>query len=62
MNDYATVVRIALRLGVRDRARSEFWHFIKCVLADHRDKFPHGIALAAMGYHFRKLSDAYSQS
>ncbi len=60
LNDIATLVRIALRLGVRDRARSEFWRYMKCVLADHRDKFPQGIALAAMGYHFRKLTEQYS--
>ena len=60
INDIATLVRIALRLGVRDRARSEFWHYMKCVLADHRDKFPQGIALAAMGYHFRKLTEQHS--
>lgn len=57
LNDIATVVRIALRLGVRDRARSEFWHYMKCVLTNHRDKLPQGIALAAMGYHFRKLTE-----
>ena len=60
LNDIATVVRITVRLGVRDRARSEFWHYMKCVLADHRGKLPHGIALAAMGYHFRKLTEQYS--
>jgi radical SAM superfamily enzyme YgiQ (UPF0313 family) len=60
LNDLATVARIALRLGVRDRARREFWHYMKRVLADHRGKFPHGIALAAMGYHFRKLTEQYS--
>jgi radical SAM superfamily enzyme YgiQ (UPF0313 family) len=60
MNDIAAVVRIVLRLGVRDRARSEFWHYMKCVLTDHRDKVRQGIALAAMGYHFRKLTEQYS--
>jgi hypothetical protein len=60
MNDVAALIRIALRLGVRDRSRSEFWRYMKCVLADHRDKFRQGIALAAMGYHFRKLTEDYS--
>ncbi|HEV8369200.1 MAG TPA: B12-binding domain-containing radical SAM protein [Pyrinomonadaceae bacterium] len=60
LNDIATVVRIFLRLGVRDRARSEFWNYMKCVLTNHRDKLPQGIALAAMGYHFRKLTEQYS--
>ena len=57
MNDIVSLVRIAIRLGVRDGARAEFWHFIKCVLAEHRDKFIQGITLAAMGYHFRKLTE-----
>jgi radical SAM superfamily enzyme YgiQ (UPF0313 family) len=60
MNDIAALVRIAICLGVRDRARSEFWRYMKCVLADHRDKVRQGIALAAMGYHFRKLTEQYS--
>jgi radical SAM superfamily enzyme YgiQ (UPF0313 family) len=60
LNDIAALVRLALRLGVRDRARSEFWRFMKCVLADHRDKLRHGIALAAIGYHLRKLSEQYA--
>lgn len=60
MNDFAALVRLVLRLGVRDRGRLEFWRFIKCVLADHRDKLRHGIALAAIGYHLRKLTEQYS--
>src|SRR5439155_17155353 len=52
--DIASLVPIALRLSVRDSARGQFWLFIHCVLAEHRDKFIQGITLAAMGYHFRK--------
>ncbi|HSE18745.1 MAG TPA: B12-binding domain-containing radical SAM protein [Pyrinomonadaceae bacterium] len=60
LNDIAALVRLALRLGVQDRARSEFWRYMKCVLADHRDKLRHGIALAAIGYHLRKLTEQHS--
>lgn len=60
LHDIAALVRLALCLGVRDRARSEFWHYMKCVLADHRDKVRQAIAFAAMGYHFRKLTEQYS--
>jgi len=28
----------------------------------HRNKFADSLRLAAVGYHFRKLSDAYSES
>jgi len=59
-NDIAALVRLVVRLGVGDRARSDFWHYMKCVLADHRDKARHAIALAAIGYHFRKLNEQYS--
>jgi radical SAM superfamily enzyme YgiQ (UPF0313 family) len=59
LNDIAALVRIALRLGVRDHARSDFWRYMKCLLTDHRDKLRQGIALAAMGYHFRKLTEQY---
>ncbi|HTD88586.1 MAG TPA: B12-binding domain-containing radical SAM protein [Candidatus Binatia bacterium] len=59
LNDNAALVRIALRLGVRDHARSDFWRYMKCLLTDHRDKLRQGIALAAMGYHFRKLTEQY---
>ena len=61
LNDMVSLVRIALRLGVRDGARAEFWHFIKCVLSEHRDKFIQGITLAAMGYHFRKLTEHHCE-
>jgi hypothetical protein len=33
---------------------------MKCVLADHRDKLRQGIALAAIDYHLRKLTEQYS--
>ena len=60
LQDITALIRLALRLGVSDKARTEFWRFMKCVLADHRDKVRHGIALAAIGYHFRKLTEQYS--
>jgi hypothetical protein len=60
LNDIAALVLLTLRLGLRDKARSEFWLYMKCVLADHRDKVRQAIAFAAMGYHFRKLTEQYS--
>ncbi len=60
LNDIVALVRLALRLGVRDKGRSEFWHYMRCVLADHRDKVHQGVAFAAIGYHFRKLTEQYS--
>jgi len=48
-------------LGVIDRERKEFWRFLAHTIARHRDQFPQSMRLAAMGYHFRKLNEAYSE-
>ena len=53
----AAFTRIAVRLGVLDRERKEFWRFFSQMLAKHRDRFPDSLRLAAMGYHFRKLTE-----
>ena len=52
----ATLGRTLVTLGLRDRDRGEFWRFLGHVLRRHRDRFPQAIVLAAMGYHFRKLT------
>jgi radical SAM superfamily enzyme YgiQ (UPF0313 family) len=57
--DMKALVRVALTLGMRDGARGEFWRFMRDVLTEHREKFVHGVILAAMGYHFRKLTEDY---
>jgi radical SAM superfamily enzyme YgiQ (UPF0313 family) len=54
--------RISLKLGVLDGERKEFWRFFVHALAKHRDRFAESLRLAAMGYHFRKLSDAYNEA
>jgi radical SAM superfamily enzyme YgiQ (UPF0313 family) len=51
--------RIMVKLGVLDRERHEFWRFLTQTLMSHRERFADSMRLAAMGYHFRKLSDAY---
>ncbi len=53
--------RIAVKLGVLDRERREFWRFFVKAAAKHRDRFAESLRLAAMGYHFRKLSEAYGE-
>jgi radical SAM superfamily enzyme YgiQ (UPF0313 family) len=62
LNALASLTRILLKLGVFDRERKEFWRFFTKTLLKHRNRFAESMRLAAMGYHFRKLSDAYSQS
>ena len=56
-----TVARIAVKLGVLDRERREFWRFFTHAVAEHREKFAVSMRLAAMGYHFRKLVEAYGE-
>ena len=56
-NDVVTLSRIVLALGVRDRARGEFWRYLRSALTRHREKFAEAVRLAAVGYHFRKLTE-----
>lgn len=55
----AAFVRIALKLGVIDRERKEFWHYFATTLLEHRARLAESLRLAAMGYHFRKLNETY---
>jgi radical SAM superfamily enzyme YgiQ (UPF0313 family) len=55
-----SLVRLAFKLGVLDCERREFWRFFRHAAAEHREKFAESMRLAAMGYHFRKLTEAYS--
>lgn len=57
-----TLTRVFLKLGVFDRERKEFWRFFTRALIKHRSRIADSLRLAAVGYHFRKLSDAYSES
>jgi hypothetical protein len=56
-SDVVTLFRIVLALGVRDRARGEFWRYLRLALTWHREKFTEAMILAAVGYHFRKLTE-----
>ncbi len=59
IRDLTTLMRVFLTLGVRDRERSKFWRYIGRVATSHRETFARAIVLAAMGYHFRKLTEDY---
>jgi radical SAM superfamily enzyme YgiQ (UPF0313 family) len=50
---------IALKLGVFDKDRRTFWHFFLQAFRKHRNRMAESLRLAAMGYHFRKLNEAY---
>src|SRR5436190_535613 len=62
MSSLTSFTRVMLRLGVLDRERREFWRFLTETLLKHRNKLAESLRLAAMGYHFRKLSDAYEEN
>ena len=50
-SDVVTLSRIVLALGVRERARGEFWRDLRCALAQHRERVAEAVRLAALGYH-----------
>ena len=55
------LVRVLVKLGVFDRERKEFWRFFTQGLIKDRAKIAESLRLAAMGYHFRKLNQAYGE-
>ena len=61
IGDIAALARITLKLGVQDHERGEFWHYIGRALTQHRERFAEAVRLAAIGYHFRKLTESYCQ-
>jgi radical SAM superfamily enzyme YgiQ (UPF0313 family) len=61
MNGAASLMRVLVKLGVLDRERKEFWRFLSQATARHRVAFAETLRLAAMGYHFRKLSEVYGE-
>ena len=61
ISDVTAFMRVILTLGVCDRERAEFWRYMHRAITFHRQNFAHAITLAAMGYHFRKLSEALSE-
>ena len=56
MNDLKAFVKIVVTLGVRDRERVQFWSYLFRLIRYYPREFAHGMTLAAMGYHFRKIT------
>lgn len=61
LNSVTAFTRIAIKLGILDGERREFWRFFRRAAAEHREQFAESMRLAAMGYHFRKLTEAASE-
>ncbi|HEX4945510.1 MAG TPA: DUF4070 domain-containing protein, partial [Blastocatellia bacterium] len=59
LHNAISLLRVVFTLGIRDHARREFWRFLRQVRRAHPNQFVHAVTLAAMGYHFRKLTDSY---
>jgi radical SAM superfamily enzyme YgiQ (UPF0313 family) len=57
--DLKAFFSIVMTLGVRDRSRFEFWNYFYQLLRHHTRDFAHGLTLAAMGYHFRQITEKY---
>jgi len=56
---FTTLTRIFVTLGVIDSERKEFWRFFTHALFRHRTRIADSLRHAVVGYHFRKLSEAY---
>jgi radical SAM superfamily enzyme YgiQ (UPF0313 family) len=57
--DLRAFFNIILTLGIRDDQRREFWSYFYQLLRHHTRDFAHGLTLAAMGYHFRQVTERY---
>ncbi|MGI8467126.1 MAG: B12-binding domain-containing radical SAM protein [Pyrinomonadaceae bacterium] len=57
----ASLVRVVLKLGIIDGERLEFWRFMRRAVTEHRSYLAQAVTLAAMGYHFRRLTEDYCQ-
>src|SRR6185369_1889563 len=57
--DLRAFFRLVMALGVRDSGRWQFWKYFYQLLRHYRHDFTHGLTLAAMGYHFRKITAKY---
>ncbi|HEV7646422.1 MAG TPA: radical SAM protein [Pyrinomonadaceae bacterium] len=59
LGDLKTFTKLVMTLGIKDSERFQFWRYLFRSLAFHRRNFAHAMTLAAMGYHFRKVTAIY---
>ncbi|MEP6850165.1 MAG: DUF4070 domain-containing protein [Acidobacteriota bacterium] len=57
--DLKAFLKIVMTLGIRDSERAAFWNYLYRVIRFHPRDFAHGLTLAAMGYHFRRVTEKY---
>jgi radical SAM superfamily enzyme YgiQ (UPF0313 family) len=61
LNDFKSLVRVILTLGIRDSERVQFWSYLFRIIRFYPREFAHGMTLAAMGYHFRQITAKYCE-
>lgn len=59
IEDLKAFSRIILTLGIKDASRRDFWRYFFRLLRHHYSDLAHGLTLAAMGYHFRQVTNKY---
>jgi radical SAM superfamily enzyme YgiQ (UPF0313 family) len=59
ISDLKALYNIIATLGVRDRERWEFWKYVLDLVRYYPRDIAHGLTLAAMGYHFRQITEKY---
>lgn len=59
INDVKAFARLVMTLGIRDGERAAFWRYFYRLVRDHPRDIAHGLTLAAMGYHFRLITEKY---
>jgi radical SAM superfamily enzyme YgiQ (UPF0313 family) len=59
IEDMRSLYRIVVGLGVKDKERRAFWNYVFKVLRFYPRDIAHGLTLAAMGYHFRQITEKY---
>jgi radical SAM superfamily enzyme YgiQ (UPF0313 family) len=59
VEDVKSLTRLIFALGIRDRERVAFWKYCFDVIRKYPFEIAHGLTLAAMGYHFRQITEKY---
>lgn len=59
--DLAALSNIIITLGIRDSSRVQFWSYFYQLVRHHTRDIAHGLTLAAMGYHFRQVTEKYCE-
>lgn len=57
--DLRAFAKLVFALGIRDRERWAFWNYVYRIIRFHPHDFAHAMTLAAMGFHFRLITERY---